>query len=112
MASDEKDPFPAFSGGRVQALLRLSRGGRQNREESVLSDWSLQRDFMRAIVLPAPLQTLVGEFSKDFCSQKPGNHPNFEKKALGVKRPFSEQLSKFRGIPGAILGMALMTLCM
>ena len=41
--------------------------------------------------------------------QKPGNHPNFEKKALGVKRPFSEQLSEFRGILGAILGMALTT---
>ena len=42
-------------------------------------------------------------------SQKPGNHPNFEKNALGVKRPFSEQLSEFRGILGAILGMALTT---
>ena len=41
--------------------------------------------------------------------QKPGNHPNFEKNALGVKRPFSEQLSEFRGILGAILGMALTT---
>ena len=28
--------------------------------------------------------------------QKPGNHPNFEKNALGVERPFSEQLSEFR----------------
>ena len=42
-------------------------------------------------------------------SQKPGNHPNFEKNALGVKRPFSEQFSEFRGILGAILGMALTT---
>ena len=42
-------------------------------------------------------------------NQKPGNHPNFEKNALGVKRPFSEQLSEFRGILGAILGMALTT---
>ena len=41
--------------------------------------------------------------------QKPGNHPSFEKNALGVKRPFSEQLSEFRGILGATLGMALMT---
>ena len=41
--------------------------------------------------------------------QKPGNHPDFEKKALGVKRPFSEQLSEFRDILGAILGMALTT---
>ena len=41
--------------------------------------------------------------------QKPGNHPNFEKNALGLKRPFSEQLSEFRGILGAILGMALTT---
>ena len=31
------------------------------------------------------------------------------KNALGVKRPFSEQLSEFRGILGAILGMALTT---
>ena len=42
-------------------------------------------------------------------NQKPGNHPNFEKDALGVKRPFSEQLSELRGILGAILGMALTT---
>ena len=41
--------------------------------------------------------------------RKPGNHPNFEKNALGVKRPFSEQLSEFRGILGATLGMALTT---
>ena len=43
--------------------------------------------------------------------QKPENHPNFEKQknALGVKRPFSEQRSEFRGILGAILGMALTT---
>ena len=27
---------------------------------------------------------------------KPGNHPNFGKNALGVKRPLSEQLSEFR----------------
>ena len=38
-----------------------------------------------------------------------GTTPNFEKSALGVKRPFSEQLSEFRGILGAILGMALTT---
>ena len=44
-----------------------------------------------------------------FKEGKPGNHPNFEKNALGVKRPFSEQLSEFRGILGAILGMALAT---
>ena len=43
-------------------------------------------------------------------TQKPGNHPNFEQKnALGVKRPFLEQLSEFRGILGASLGMALTT---
>ena len=41
--------------------------------------------------------------------QKPGNHPKFEKNALGVKGRFSEQLSEFRGILGAILGMALTT---
>ena len=42
-------------------------------------------------------------------NRKPGNHPNFEKNALGVKRPFSEQFSEFRGILGATLGMALTT---
>ena len=41
--------------------------------------------------------------------KKPGNHPIFEKNALGVKRPFLEQLSEFRGILGATLGMALTT---
>ena len=35
--------------------------------------------------------------------------PILKKNALGVKRPFSEQLSEFRGILGATLGMALMT---
>ena len=42
-------------------------------------------------------------------NRKPGNHPNFEKKALEVKRLFWEQLSEFRGILGATLGMALTT---
>ena len=36
-----------------------------------------------------------------------GTTPILKKNALGVKRPFSEQLSEFRGILGAILGMAL-----
>ena len=38
-----------------------------------------------------------------------GTTPILKKNALGVKRPFSEQLSEFRGILGAILGMALTT---
>ena len=42
--------------------------------------------------------------------QKTGNHPNAEKKKLWARRPFSEQLSEFRGILGATLGVALMTL--
>ena len=42
-------------------------------------------------------------------NQEPTNHPNFEKNALGVKTPFSEQLSEFWGILGAILGMAVTT---
>ena len=60
--------------------------------------------------LPGPLlikQTILTPNVLVF--QKPGNHPNFEKNALGVERPFSEQLSEFRGILGAILGMALTT---
>ena len=50
-----------------------------------------------------------GAVSGCFSFQKPGNHPNFEKNALGVRRPFSEQLSEFRGMLGATLGMALTT---
>ena len=38
-----------------------------------------------------------------------GTTPILKKNALGVKRPFSEQLSEFRAILGAILGMALTT---
>ena len=44
--------------------------------------------------------------------QKPrnlGTTPILKKKALRVTRPFSEQLSEFQGILGAILGMALTT---
>ena len=33
----------------------------------------------------------------------------WKKNSLGVKRPFSEQLSEFRGFLGAILGMAVTT---
>ena len=36
--------------------------------------------------------------------QKPGNHPDFKKNALGAERPFSE-LWEFRGILGAALGI-------
>ena len=35
--------------------------------------------------------------------------PQFWKHALGMKRPFSEQLSEFRSILGATLGIALTT---
>ena len=38
-------------------------------------------------------------------NQEPGDHPNFRKNALGVKRPFSELLGEFRGILGAVLGV-------
>ena len=55
------------------------------------------------------MNRFYGGWGLVFNIQKPGNHPNFEKHALGVKRPFSEQLSEFRGILGAILGMALTT---
>ena len=37
-------------------------------------------------------------------NQKPGDHPNFRKNALGVKRPFSELSGEFQGILGAALG--------
>ena len=43
-------------------------------------------------------------------SQKAGNHPNLKKEEETLsewKRPFSEQLSEFQGILGAILGMGL-----
>ena len=51
------------------------------------------------------IETVKSPFQKS----ETWNHPNFEKNALGVKRPFSEQVSEFRGILGAILGMALTT---
>ena len=38
-----------------------------------------------------------------------GTTPILKKNALGVNKSFSEQLSEFRGILGAILGMALTT---
>ena len=55
------------------------------------------------------LLSTLGDREEQHIIEKPGNHPNFEKDALGVKRPFSEQLSEFWGVLGAILGMALTT---
>ena len=73
-----------------------------------------RENFPQAIFLPQKMLWEVVGFSRGNTSggnsQKPGNHPNFEKKkTLGVKRPFSDQLSAFWGILGAILGMAVTT---
>ena len=41
-------------------------------------------------------RTKTGTREKPPLIQKPGNHPNFEKKTFGAERPFSERV----GIPG------------
>ena len=38
-------------------------------------------------------------------NQKPGNHPNFKKEALGVKKAILGALGEFPGILGAALGV-------
>ena len=67
----------------------------------IVSDSQKNPNFAQHVALQKPFANKM--------SQKPENHPNFEKNALGVKRRFSEQLSEFRGILGATLRMALTT---
>ena len=55
------------------------------------------------------LEAVARSARRNEFKQKSGNHPNFEKKALGVKGPFSEQLSEFWDILGANLGVAFTT---
>ena len=45
----------------------------------------------------APLKSLRRGLPSEAIVQKPGDHPNFRKNALGVRRPFSE-LSESSGV--------------
>ena len=56
--------------------------------------------------VPDPLRNIPCRSSNSETWEPP---QFWKRKALGAKRPFSEQLSEFRGILGATLGMALRT---
>ena len=65
---------------------------------------------VKRITVNTSKKNLTSNSFELYSIRKPGNYPKFwATKTLWVKKQFSEQLSEFQGILGAILGIAVTT---